>query len=374
MEETMGDKMKLDGAKEAAKNVISVLLPQDRVSVVSFAGTATTETGFTSNFEEAKRRIDRINFDDATSFGAGLNAALNQFDSRGTSDHISAVLFMSDGGHNTKPDPYPYVVQCKDRKIPIFTVGFAATESEVDVENLTMMSDATPDGEYVFVDDIFDLENTFLELHDKASDLDPISEYVGKVSPGRTVIAGAFEVAAYMACLRVTLNWPGSDMDLILYDPSGEEVDFNAPHIIYSRDTKPEYVIINDPEPGIWTAMVYGKELDCTEDYYLLASSYEPTELETWSRIFDGSVGNGAKSVQQTSDGGYIMVGWTTSYGAVGGDVWLVKTDSFGNKMWEKRSAGLRVRGLIQSRRRATAGTSSQVSLRLTALVVQTPG
>jgi len=57
---------------------------------------------------------------------------------------------------------------------------------------------------------------------------------------------------------------------------------------------------------------------------------------EIWSKTFGGSGDEYGESVLQTSDGGFIIAGSTTSYGAGGSDVWLVKTDSGGNETWSK--------------------------------------
>ncbi len=56
----------------------------------------------------------------------------------------------------------------------------------------------------------------------------------------------------------------------------------------------------------------------------------------------------GARSINKTSDGGYIITGWTFSYGpGAVGNVWLVKTDSLGNMQWNKFFGGSDVdRGL----------------------------
>ena len=61
---------------------------------------------------------------------------------------------------------------------------------------------------------------------------------------------------------------------------------------------------------------------------------------QEWEKSFGGSRYDHGSSVQQTSDGGYIIAGTTQSFGAGSPDVYLIKTDSAGNLIWQKSFGG----------------------------------
>jgi hypothetical protein len=59
-----------------------------------------------------------------------------------------------------------------------------------------------------------------------------------------------------------------------------------------------------------------------------------------WAKTYGGTYSDYAYSVQQTSDGGYIVAGTTRSFGAYGYNIFLIKTDASGNIQWAKTYGG----------------------------------
>lgn len=72
-------------------------------------------------------------------------------------------------------------------------------------------------------------------------------------------------------------------------------------------------------------------------DFYLVKTDANGNSL--WSRTFGGSSFDYCYGVQQTLDGGYVLAGWTYSFGA-GGNFWLVKTNADGDSMWSQTFGG----------------------------------
>jgi hypothetical protein len=64
-------------------------------------------------------------------------------------------------------------------------------------------------------------------------------------------------------------------------------------------------------------------------DVYLIKTNAQGDTL--WTRAYGGPSSDEGSSVQTTTDGGYIVAGTTSSFGAGMADVYLIRTDSLGN-------------------------------------------
>jgi hypothetical protein len=75
-----------------------------------------------------------------------------------------------------------------------------------------------------------------------------------------------------------------------------------------------------------------------------------------WAKTYGGTNNDSAYSVQQTSDGGYILAGVTYSFGAGGGDAFLIKTNASGNVQWAKTYGGAGIDKFISVQQTSDGG------------------
>ncbi|MCX7734753.1 MAG: MopE-related protein, partial [bacterium] len=72
-------------------------------------------------------------------------------------------------------------------------------------------------------------------------------------------------------------------------------------------------------------------------DFYV--AKFDRTGVVQWTRTFGGSTADEARSIIQTSDGGYIVVGHTYSL-INGSDIYVIKLGSSGNVQWTRTVGG----------------------------------
>jgi hypothetical protein len=95
---------------------------------------------------------------------------------------------------------------------------------------------------------------------------------------------------------------------------SGSSVTYTAPN---TAGTYTITVTVSDGKGGSATRSV---DINVTQ----------PSQ-EKWQKTYGGSSYDRAYSIQQTSDGGYIVAGLTQSFGAGNNDFYIIKTDANGN-------------------------------------------
>jgi len=64
--------------------------------------------------------------------------------------------------------------------------------------------------------------------------------------------------------------------------------------------------------------------------------SVQTQSITALNKTYGGTCSDGGRSIDNTDDGGFIITGYTFSYGAGSSDVYLIKTDESGNLLWQK--------------------------------------
>ncbi|MCK4654798.1 MAG: PKD domain-containing protein [Candidatus Cloacimonetes bacterium] len=82
----------------------------------------------------------------------------------------------------------------------------------------------------------------------------------------------------------------------------------------------------------------YTRLVNSNEDIYIVKTDSIGNVI--WENTYGGDEEDIAQSIKQTDDGGYIITGWTTSFGSGSWDVMILKIDEFGNEEWSNYFGG----------------------------------
>lgn len=113
----------------------------------------------------------------------------------------------------------------------------------------------------------------------------------------------------------------------------------------YIKGSRSSASSVQPTRDGGFIVSGYARSTTTLEDIWLL--KLDANGLKTWEKIFGGAKaeysGETDQSLQQTSDGGYVIVGTNFSVLPVNtADITVLRTDAFGNLKWQKNYGGSR--------------------------------
>jgi len=129
------------------------------------------------------------------------------------------------------------------------------------------------------------------------------------------------------------------DVWLIKTDSAGKE-EWNKTFGSSGGDEGRGYSVQQTSDGGYIISITWYTESYGSYDSDIWLIKTDSDGKEEWNKTYGGSDYDVSYSIQQTSDGGYIISGYTMSYGTGSRDIWLIKTDAEGNEMWNKTFGG----------------------------------
>ncbi|WP_449271905.1 DUF7289 family protein [Haloterrigena salifodinae] len=160
---------------EATRNVIDELDPSaDRVGVYDFAGSGRTLHPLSGDLEAAKESVAGTAYG-GTNMAAGLEAALNDYATRGADDRERVVILLSDGKNSNAANDErmdELVDRSDDLNYTLHTVGLAGLEHDSIPEDKLEGWAAETGGNYYQTADPDELLDLFEEIVNEEIDLE----------------------------------------------------------------------------------------------------------------------------------------------------------------------------------------------------------
>jgi len=128
-----------------------------------------------------------------------------------------------------------------------------------------------------------------------------------------------------------------TDLYLLKTDANGDSLWAHT----YGGDQWDEGYSVQQTADGQYIVAGYTESFGAgSMDFYLLKIDADGDTL--WTRTYGGSGRDEGRSVHQTTDGGYIVAGYSWSFGAGQSDFYLVRTDADGDTLWTHTYGGSR--------------------------------
>lgn len=256
-------------------------------------------------------------------------------------DTARAVVQTTDGGYAIGGQSFSYT---KGGFYLVKTDALGEQEwanayGRVDGDSLRDMIQ-TADGGYALVGNTYFSDTIFVEMYLVKTDADGEVEWANSYGEGssndeaETVIQttdGGFLIAG----VTYSYGAGNGDMFLVKTDADGDQ---EWAKTYGGTDLDEANCVIGTSDGGYAVAGYTYSYGAGGRDIYLVKTNSQGDQV--WANTFGGTGLDQANSIARTSDGGVVLAGSFDLAGAGNGDMYLVKTNSYGNQVWAKTYGG----------------------------------
>lgn len=367
-EEDTGGLTKLQAAQNASINMLDIIDAENQASsganhqvgIVTFSDNAYTPFTLSADMQGMRDAIGRLSTIGDTGMAAGLQAGIDMF-AAGTPDSKPIIILLSDGLPNilldgthlhedqilmAQQEVIELAQEAGQRDICVYTIGFGipfgtgsiSGGESIDEEFLQQVAANSGCGEYYNAQNASELAQVYVRLR-HVSTGKVLTEVQGQITQDELVDVGLIDVPQSVGQLLLTLQWPGSQLDPVLIDPKGTQVNSGYPGATISTSSTIANVVVNDPLSGSWQMQVMGVDVPEGVTSFYTVASIRGTAAEKTSSGFPITllvvvvVGGGVAAyvitrrkagVVQTSMARLIGIG-----GPLAGQTVMITTDAF---------------------------------------------
>lgn len=188
----------------------------------------------------------------------------------------------------------------------------------------------------MITNDIIDDMDIYIVKTNNNGDIEWTKTYGGNKPEYSFNILQATDASGYFI-IGYTQSFGSGDYDswLLKIDNSGDTL-WTKRYGTWGNDQGKEIIPTSD---GNYVIAGYSNSATYP-DYQSYLIKINPSGNILWEKYYGGSNMEIGNSVKQCPDGGYVMFGQTFSYGAGGGDAYMVKTNASGDLLWTKTFGG----------------------------------
>jgi pimeloyl-ACP methyl ester carboxylesterase/uncharacterized protein YegL len=296
---------KLEAAKHAGERILDILEAEGQASsgvvsqigLVRFSSVTEVLLNLTNDIAAARVALNGLSSQNMTGMPDGLQAGISVLESK-PHNAKPIIILLSDGLPNvglggSAYDDYEAIkgqvidlaTQAGGKGICVFTVGFGTPgvtdffgTMSIDEEFLRNVAHASGCGEYYNAQNATQLANVYVELRHTSTGEVLLSQS-GEIAQDQQLTIAAVDVPAYQSQMLFTLNWPGSELEAVLVDPSGQQVNPDYPGASFHTTSSLSSVIVKEPLSGSWQVQAKGIDVPAGKTTYNAVLSVRPSPV-----------------------------------------------------------------------------------------------